>query len=976
VSAQENSKLTDTQLILRRHIRLVLWVAPLFCIIYAVVAYVYQNWVLAACGGLIVIVVITALIASTLLDRGRVRAAALTVGHTINFVVFAVSLIAPELAVVAPTTLFIAVVFVIPHVSGAELRPFLIVNLLIGVLSAMAARVLPSGLLLPENVYKTIVSLIIIAESMTALALLYQFSGALKDNLAKALAAKNALSRSERAQREERVKLATTLDNIAIAVVKLSADLRIAYINPVARNMLGVKDDVIGEDVGKVLTLVTPDANITIHSIERIARHQSCTLPLPNAAEIQSRDGTLYPVEGTYTPLAPSGAVLSFRDVGERLRLDALRNEKEAAEAAAAARTQFLANMSHEIRTPMNAVIGMTGLLLDTKLDKTQLEFVDTIRSSGTHLLSIINDILDFSRLDSGVIEFEHYAYDVRTCIEEALELVAPMAAEKNIELCFIVGKQVYGSIMGDAGRLRQVLVNFVGNAIKFTEQGEVVVQVDQEPLAGDQVRLRFSVSDTGVGISPEQISRLFKPFGQADASTTRKFGGTGLGLVISQQIIERMGGSVDVKSTVGAGSTFTFEIVAFAVPGRVIERNVIPELQNKRLLIVDDNATNRGILCSEAKNWGMVAEAVDSGAKALESLKSQKFDIALLDFHMPVMDGVNLAQKIRNQLGNKSMPLVLLSSLGMVHEAAQQDLFHARLSKPVRASILLEQLTALLSSSLAKKVPPAKPSDHTPIATKTSALRILLAEDNPVNQRVATLILQKIGYRADVVANGLEAVNAIGRQHYDVILMDVQMPEMDGLEATRTICQKYPRDKRPRIIAMTAHVMAGDRERCLEAGMDDYLNKPIELVALGAALARSERKTEQSSGKMRAVQVIRFNPSRLDSLNELAKVTGEDVVTELVHAFIADAEKSFEAMKGALHAREAKTLERTAHSFKSTCATLGGEHMAQLCQILENQSRIADFSNASELISTLRQESSLLQSELKKYLAAQVGAS
>lgn len=970
MSAQENSTLTDTQLTLRRHIRLILWVAPLFVVLYTLLAYVYQKWVLAACAGVILVVLAATILASRLLARGRIRAAALAIGYSINFAVLGVMIAVPEFATIAPITLVIGVVFVVPHVSGVELRPFMIANFVTGIVSAAAGFLLPPRLGLNASVIIGVQSLIAVTESLTALVLLYQFSGTLKDNLAKALATKGALSRSERAQREERVKLATTLDNIAIAVVKLSSDLRIAYINPAARNMLGVKDDVIGEDVGKVLTLITPDANITIQSIERIARHQSCTLPLPDGAEIQSQDGTLYPVEGTYTPLAPSGAVLSFRDVGEKLRLDALRHEKEAAEAAAAARTQFLANMSHEIRTPMNAVIGMTGLLLDTKLDKTQTEFVDTIRSSGTHLLSIINDILDFSRLDSGVIEFEHYAYDVRTCIEEALELVAPMAAEKNIELCLIAGKQVYGSIMGDAGRLRQVLVNFVGNAIKFTEQGEVVVKVEQEPLAGEQVRLHFAISDTGVGISPEQIPRLFKPFGQADASTTRKFGGTGLGLVISQQIIERMGGSIEVQSTVGKGSTFTFEIVAFVVPNRVIEKKAVPALQGKRLLIVDDNATNRQILRSETETWGMVVEAVDSGAKALELVKTAKFDVALLDFHMSGMDGVNLAQKMHHQLGSKTMPLVLLSSLGMVHDPVQQEMFHARLSKPVRVSHLLEQLTALLTPSSSPHVPPAKPSTQAIVPTKTSSLRILLAEDNPVNQRVATLILQKIGYRADVVANGLEAVNAVGRQQYDVILMDVQMPEMDGLEATRTICQKYPPDKRPRIIAMTAHVMAGDRERCMEAGMDDYLNKPIEIQALSAALARSERRTHQSSGQAAAVQIVRFHPARLDSLNDLAKLTGEDVVSELVQAFTTDTEKSLEAMKVALEAKEAKTLERTAHSYKSTCATLGGEHMAHLCQILENQSRGGDFSNAPELISNLRKESALLQTELQKYLA------
>jgi signal transduction histidine kinase/CheY-like chemotaxis protein len=968
-SSQENSRPVDTNAVLSRHIRLILSVAPLFIALYVTLGYVYQKWMLAACAGVILVILLATLVARRLLADGRVRAAAMTIGYSIDFAVLGVMVTMPEFAGIAPITLVIAVVFVIPHVSGAQLRPFLLSNFITGIVAAAAGVLLPPRLGLDPKTISIVQFVVATIESLTALVLLYQYSGTLKENLAKALAAKNALSRSERAQREERVKLATTLDNIAIAVVKLNADLRIAYINPVARNMLRVKDDVVGEEVGNVLTLSMPESDVTLQSIDRIARHQMCTLPLPDGAEIRSKEGVLYPVEGMYTPLAPSGAVLSFRDVGERLRLDALRNEKEAAEAAAAARTQFLANMSHEIRTPMNAVIGMTGLLLDTKLDKTQLEFVDTIRASGTHLLSIINDILDFSRLDNGAIEFEHYAFDIRTCIEEALELLAPMATEKNIELCLIPGKQVYGSIMGDAGRLRQVLVNFVGNAIKFTEQGEVVVRVEQEPLEGGQVRLHFAISDTGVGIAPEQISRLFKPFGQADATTTRKFGGTGLGLVISQQIIQRMGGSVEVTSVVGKGSTFTFSIVAFVVNGRIAPTKVVPALQNKRMLIVDDNATSRRILSAEAETWGMTVETVDSGLAALEMLKTKPFDIALLDFHMPGMNGITLAQKVREEIPNKGLPLLLLSSLGMVHEASQQEIFHARLTKPIRSAHLLEQLTAILGITEPLAIPAPKPSDHAITPAKTSSLRILLAEDNPVNQRVATLILQKIGYRADVVANGLEAVNAIARQQYDVVLMDVQMPEMDGLEATRTICQRFGPERRPRIIAMTAHVMAGDRERCMEAGMDDYLNKPIEISALTAALARSERKTGQSSSNNRANQPVRFNPARLDCLDELAKLTGEDILNELVAAFTTDAERSLQAMSAALDARDAKTLERTAHSFKSTCGNLGGEHMWQLCQFLENQSRAGDLANAPELIANLRSESTLLYAELQKYL-------
>jgi signal transduction histidine kinase/DNA-binding response OmpR family regulator len=967
--AEEVSKPADSKTVLERHIQRILAAGPVFAAVYLGTAAVFKTWVLAACSVPVFILLGVALVARRMLRAGRVRTAALCLGYGIAVAVVMTGIILPEFSVLMSLTLMIAALFVLPHVGGLELRPFLLMIVLGNVIAASAGVVLPYTLGISQTALQLLRGGIGVTVLLVALVLLYQFSGALKENLARALAAKSALSKSERAQREERVRLATTLDNIAHAVVKLNADLRIAYINPTAREMLGVKEDVIGEDISRVLLLRTPDSAVSIESIERIARHQYSTLPFPEGAELESKDGVIYPVDGTYTPLMPSGAVVSFRDIGERVRLDALRNEKEAAEAAAAARTQFLANMSHEIRTPMNAVIGMTGLLLDTKLDKMQLEFVDTIRTSGTHLLSVINDILDFSRLDGGAIEFEHYAFDVRTCIEEALELVAPMAAEKSIELCLMAESTAFSSVMGDAGRLRQVLVNFVNNAVKFTEKGEVVVRVEQEVLEGGQVRFLFSVSDTGVGISPQQMERLFKPFGQADASTTRKYGGTGLGLIISKQIIERMGGSVSIESTLGKGSTFSFSIVAFAVPGRVIDKQNAPILQGKTVLIVDDNATSRRMLRVETEGWGMIVEEADGGLAALEILRQKHVDVALLDFHMPEMNGVTLAGKIHDVSKNRPIPILLLSSLGMTFENGQEELFRVRLTKPVRAAQLLKQLVIIFHDNRLPTAPLKKVSIMHSTGFKVQPLRILLAEDNPVNQRVATLMLQKLGYRADVVANGLEAVAAVQRQQYDVVLMDVQMPEMDGIEATRTIQGKLPTEGRPRIIAMTAHAMAGDRERCMAAGMDDYLNKPIEVASLGAALARSERRPDASSGKHTAPQIVRFNRSRLESLRELGDITGEDVVGELVQSFSAESETSVSSMIAALECGDSKTLERIAHSYKSTCATLGGEYVAEFCQILENQARAGDPINGPAIIETIRREAKILQIALEEYL-------
>ncbi len=911
---------------------------------------------------------LAAIFARRQFNAGNTSTAALSLGYVIEIAVCLVALSNPEFTYVLAFILVIILVLVLPHVRGRALRIFSMTTL------AANIATISTQLIYEYRSTSTLQakSLILAASGITlfsvAQLLLFQFSERIKESIRRIMATKDALSKSERMQREERVKLATTLDHIAHGVVKLNSSLRIAYLNPAAQHLLGVGEEAIGDEIDRVFRMKSTDADVTIASIERIARHQSATLPLPERAEIIAKDGKSYFVDGSYTPLEPSGAVLNFRDVGERIRLDALRTEKEAAEAAAAARTQFLANMSHEIRTPMNAVIGMTGLLLDTSLDGTQREFVDTIRSSGSHLLAIINDILDFSRLDRGAVEFEHYAFDVRTCVEESLELVAPLAAEKNIELCLIADAQTSYCIMGDAGRLRQVLVNFLNNAVKFTNKGEVVIRVEQQPLHDERVRLLFSVRDTGIGISPDQLERLFKPFGQADSSTTRKFGGTGLGLVISKQIVERMSGEVTVESELGKGSTFSFSIVAPVVVGRDPNQRDTPMLRGKRVLIVDDNATSRQILRMETERWGMVADEAASGAAALEMLQKKTFDAALLDYHMPEMDGITLAREIRNSSGTRKLPLVLLSSLGMTFEVGQQELFAVRLTKPVRIAQLLDQLTILFQEVRTAAIPLPKPQEPRKTTFKVQTLRILLAEDNPVNQRVATLMLQKLGYRADVVANGLEAVNAVERQPYDVVLMDVQMPEMDGLEATRTILRKFPREKRPRIIAMTAHAMAGDRERCLAAGMDDYINKPIELTALGAVLARTERLS-RSSDKNTSPKIVRFNRQRVESLREMGALVGEDVVGDLVRVFGTESEKNLAAMKEALNRGDLPMLERLAHSYKSTCATLGGEYAAQFCQILESQAFDGEPMNAAAIIDTLKREAKILQTALEDYL-------
>jgi two-component system sensor histidine kinase/response regulator len=795
-----------------------------------------------------------------------------------------------------------------------------------------------------------------------------------------------ARKQADQALKDSEARFRELFENASDLVCTMDLAGNLTSVNKSGERLTGyTRSEAVGMNLAE---MVTPEMFVVTREMinGKLAQDVTTTYEV----DIIRKDGSQVTLEISSRLLHQHGKETGIqaigRDVTQRKQMEAeLKRARDAALESVRLKSEFLANMSHEIRTPMNGVIGMTDLLLETDLSSTQREYTDTIQSSADMLLTIINDILDFSKIEAGLMRFEKIDFELRGAVEATVELLAERAQAKGLELASLVYRDVPTALRGDPGRLRQVLTNLIGNAVKFTDQGEVVVRVTKISETASDAVLRFEIQDTGIGVSAEAQQGLFRAFTQADGSTTRKYGGTGLGLAISKQLVELMGGQIGIESALGHGSRFWFTgRFEKQFESAIAAREPVVNLSGTRVLIVDDNATNRNILKHQTSSWGMIATEAESGEQALELLRAgvlrgEPYNIAVLDLMMPDMDGFQLAEAIKSDPTIARVTLVLLPSfVERGHgERARQAGIAAYLQKPVRQSQLYDCLTELSAQSKSQPVAASRldtwhstSEPDVPQKGKIfSSVRILIAEDNLVNQRVALGQLSNLGYRANAVPNGRELLKALEQAHVDIILMDCQMPEMDGFEATEEIRRREGSARHTTIIAMTANALDGDRERCLAAGMDDYLSKPVKSEVLRLKLELWIKPGGSGNGLSADKKLAPptrsgvIDQTQLASLRAIQQPGAPDFVTELIDLFLNEATSDFQGLNQALTRDDEVEIRRVAHRLKGASANMGITHMAALSEELESKNPAKD---SRDLMTQLENEFELVREALK----------